>query len=151
MDIFVSKIRGQEGETRLRIDPLAVQSEHTAGDEGMTKIGTRAPSLSRRVLVTFIPPLLPRMLMNPRTVCFSAPPVGRKNRNSALRNDVSGVLTTGALTTGPETIDDLGTRRTIRISHDGQKALVLGRDRGHAGARDGCQHDRFQPGKCGPI
>src|SRR5262249_20151244 len=31
---------------------------------------TRAPSLARRVLVTFIPPLLPRMLMNPRTVCF---------------------------------------------------------------------------------
>ena len=28
---------------------------------------TRAP-LSRRVLVTFTPPLLPRMLMNPRTV-----------------------------------------------------------------------------------
>jgi hypothetical protein len=31
----------------------------------------RAPALSRRVLVTFIPPLLPRMLMNPRTVCFA--------------------------------------------------------------------------------
>jgi hypothetical protein len=34
---------------------------------------TRAPSLSRRVLVTFIRPLQPKMEMNPRTVCFCQP------------------------------------------------------------------------------
>jgi len=34
---------------------------------------TRAPSLSRRVLAIFMPPLLLRMLMKPRTVCFCQP------------------------------------------------------------------------------
>ena len=38
MDIFVAEICGQEREARLRIDALAVSGEHTAGDEGMTKI-----------------------------------------------------------------------------------------------------------------
>jgi hypothetical protein len=31
--------------------------------------------VSSLVLVTFIPPLLPKMLMNPRTVCFCQPVV----------------------------------------------------------------------------
>ena len=33
----------------------------------------REASLSRSVLVTFIPPLLPRILMDPLTVCFCQP------------------------------------------------------------------------------
>jgi hypothetical protein len=36
MDVFVTEIRSQIREARLRIDAFAVPGEHAAGDEGMT-------------------------------------------------------------------------------------------------------------------